>query len=52
MLLIGAAQPCNVYWQVASSATIGVRTAFVGNILALQSIQLQTGATLEEGRWP
>jgi len=47
VLLIGGAQACNVYWQVASSATIGANTAFVGNILAAQSIQLQTGATLE-----
>lgn len=47
VLLIGGAQACNVYWQVASSATIGARTAFVGNILAAQSIGLQTGATLE-----
>ena len=47
VLLIGEAQPCNVYWQVGSSATIGVGTDFVGNILAEDSIQLQTGATLE-----
>ena len=37
---------CNVYWQVGSSATLGVRTHFVGNILALTSITLTTGATL------
>ncbi len=47
VLLIGGAQACNVYWQVATSATIGVRTAFVGNILAMQSIPMQTGATLQ-----
>lgn len=47
VLLVGSAQACHVYWQVASSATIGVSTAFVGTILAAQSIQLQTGATLE-----
>ena len=45
--LIGGAQACNVYWQVASSATIGVGTAFVGNVLALESISMQTGATLQ-----
>jgi len=38
VLLVGGAQPCNVYWQVASSATIGVGTAFVGNVLAAESI--------------
>jgi hypothetical protein len=43
MLLINAAQPCNVYWQVGSSATLGTTTSFVGNILALTSISLTTG---------
>ncbi|MEJ7764895.1 MAG: ice-binding family protein [Acidimicrobiales bacterium] len=47
VLLIGSAQACNVYWQVASSATIGVASAFVGNILAAESIQLLTAATLQ-----
>jgi hypothetical protein len=37
---------CNVYWQVGSSATLGTGTAFVGNIVALTSITLNTGATL------
>ncbi len=44
--LINGAQPCNVYWQVGSSATIGSGSQFVGNILALTSISLTTGATL------
>jgi type VI secretion system secreted protein VgrG len=35
---------CNVYWQVGSSATLGTSTAFAGNILALTSITLNTGA--------
>jgi len=39
--------PCNVWWQVGSSATIGSGTRFVGNILALTSISLGTGASLE-----
>jgi type VI secretion system secreted protein VgrG len=37
---------CNVFWQVGSSATIGTGTVFVGNILALASIDLQTNATV------
>ena len=45
--LIGGAQACNVYWQVGSSATIGTSSAFVGNILALTSITMTTGATLQ-----
>jgi hypothetical protein len=39
-----------VFWQVGSSATLGTTTAFQGNILALASITLNTGATIENGR--
>ena len=46
VLLINSAQPCNVFWQVGSSATLGTGTNFVGNILALTSITLATNATL------
>jgi hypothetical protein len=45
--LIGGAQACDVFWQVGSSATIGTSSAFVGNILALTSITMTTGATLQ-----
>jgi hypothetical protein len=38
--------PCNVWWRVVSSATLGTNTALIGNILALTSISLQTGASL------
>ncbi len=44
--LIGGAQPCDVFWRVGSSATIGASTTFVGNVMALTSISMQTGATL------
>ncbi|MEK6677414.1 MAG: ice-binding family protein, partial [Planctomycetota bacterium] len=44
VLLTNGAQPCNVSWQVGTSATLGTNTAFVGNILALTSITLTTGA--------
>jgi hypothetical protein len=37
---------CNVFWQVGSSATLGTGTSFVGNILALASITLTTGASV------
>lgn len=47
VLLAGGAQSCNVFWQIGSSATIGTGTAFVGNIFALQSITMTTGATLQ-----
>ncbi len=45
--LINGAQPCNVYWQVGSSATIGTTTSFVGTILALTSITVNTSATIQ-----
>jgi type VI secretion system secreted protein VgrG len=40
---------CNVYWDIGSSATLGTTTAFQGNILAVTSITLTTGATIESG---
>ncbi|MHB0946884.1 MAG: DUF3494 domain-containing protein [Sedimentisphaerales bacterium] len=39
-----------VFWAVGSSATIGVGTEFEGNILALASITVNTGATIGNGR--
>jgi hypothetical protein len=44
--LINGAQPCNVFWEVGSSATLGTTSNFVGNILALQSISVLNGVTL------
>ncbi|WP_405087409.1 ice-binding family protein [Microbispora sp. NBC_01389] len=44
--LIGGAQACNVFWQVGSSATLGTGSSFVGNILALTSITVTTGVTV------
>ena len=45
--LINGASACNVYWQVGSSATLDTSTSFKGTILALTSIALKTGATLQ-----
>lgn len=39
-----------VFWQVGSSATLGTSTVFAGNILADQSITLNTTATILCGR--
>jgi hypothetical protein len=39
-----------LYWQVGSSATLGTGTNFAGNILALDSITLTTGASILCGR--
>jgi len=44
--LINGAQPCNLFWQVGSSATLGTSSAFAGNILALESISLNSGVTV------
>jgi hypothetical protein len=42
--VINGGSNCNVFWQVGSSATLGTGTTFSGNILALTSITLNTGA--------
>ena len=44
VLVTNGGVDCNVFWQVGSSATLGTDTTFVGNILALTSITLNTGA--------
>lgn len=43
--VINTGAGAGVYWNVRSSATIGTGTAFLGNILALTSIAMKTGAT-------
>ncbi len=47
IILSGGAQAKNVFWQIGSSATIGVSTIFKGNILALTSITMGSYATLQ-----
>jgi hypothetical protein len=47
VVLSGGATSDNVYWQVGSSATLGTAANFKGTILALTSISLDTGATLD-----
>jgi hypothetical protein len=44
--VVGPASACNVYWQVGSSATIGTNSSFRGNIMADQSVSMNTGANL------
>jgi hypothetical protein len=44
VVLINGAQSCNAFWQVGSSATLGTTTNFAGNVIALASITLATGA--------
>ena len=45
--LINGADACNVFWQVGSSATLGTNSTFRGTILALASISVTTGVTIE-----
>jgi len=45
--LINGANPCNVYWQVSSSATLDTTSVFRGTVMALASITARTGATIE-----
>jgi hypothetical protein len=44
--LINGAQPCNVFWQIGSSATLGTSSVLSGNILALTSISIDNGVTV------
>jgi hypothetical protein len=44
--LINDAQPCHVFWQVTSSATLGAGSHFVGHLMALTSIEVLAGATI------
>jgi LPXTG-motif cell wall-anchored protein len=47
--LINGASECNIFWQVGSSATLASGSVFVGNILALTSITVQS-AVVVHGR--
>lgn len=47
VVLVNGGSSCNVFWQSGSSVVLGTATAFVGNILALASITLTTGASVD-----
>ena len=44
--VINGGSACNVFWAVGSSATIGKSNRFEGNIVALDSITVQTGSNV------
>ena len=44
--LINGASPCNVFWQVTSSATLATGSSLAGTIMALTSITITSGATV------
>lgn len=48
--VINGTQLGGVYWQVGSSATLGTSTMFAGNIIADQSVTLNTAADILCGR--
>jgi uncharacterized repeat protein (TIGR02543 family) len=45
IILTGGAQAKNIFWQTGSSAVIGDYTTFYGNVLALQSITMNSYST-------
>lgn len=46
VVMINGGNPCGVAWQIGSSATLGTTTSFIGNLIALTSISLTTGANI------
>jgi hypothetical protein len=48
--LINGGNPCGVAWKIGSSASLGTTTSFIGNLIALTSISLNTGANIVGGR--
>ena len=47
VFLSGGAQASNIYWQVGTSATFGTTSVMKGNVLAMQAITFNTGASLD-----
>jgi type VI secretion system secreted protein VgrG len=46
VIVTGSGNDCGVAWQIGTDATLGTTTSFVGNLIALQSITLNTGANI------
>lgn len=44
--IINGGSNCRIFWQIGSSATLGTGTSFLGSILALTSITLNTNAMI------
>jgi hypothetical protein len=47
VILAGGALASNIFWQVGSSATFGTTSVMKGNIIVMQSISFNTGASLD-----
>lgn len=46
VILTNGASPCNVHWQIGSSATLDSGTTFIGNVMALEDITLNDAVTV------
>ena len=44
--MAGGGNPCNVFWHVGSSATLGTTSSMQGNVLASASVTLTSGSSL------
>ena len=47
VVLTGGTQACNVFWQIGSDATLGTGSTFRGTLIALSSITVTTGVTVD-----
>lgn len=47
---LNGASNCGVFWQVGTQATLGTTTSFIGTIMALATVVLNTSATIIPGR--
>jgi len=45
VILAGGAKADNIFWQVGASATFGTNSVFQGNVIALDSITINSGAS-------
>lgn len=45
--LVRGAHPCNVFWQVGSSATLATDSTFAGTVMALASVTVESGAVVQ-----
>jgi Ice-binding-like len=46
VVFINGGQPCNVFWQITSTAVLGSGSTFAGTIMASTSITIASGVTL------
>lgn len=45
--LVNGARACNVFWQVPATATLGSASTFAGTILAMASVTVGSGVTID-----